>query len=545
MRSAVRFVCIFTFLFLFLVSSTLGKYQDDETVTLWVNKVGPYNNPQETYNYYSLPFCHPPGNPAHKWGGLGEVLGGNELIDSQLEIKFKRDVERTTICEIELEAAKVKQFKDAIDNSYWFEFLWIIHVNLTQENPKTLEEGRVLDMTYSVKWVPTNITFARRFDVYLDYPFFEHQIHWFSVFNSFMMVIFLTGLVSMILMRTLRNDYAKYAREDDDLETLERDVNEESGWKLVHGDVFRPSQNLALLSAVVGTGAQLATLVLLVIILAIVGMLYIGRGAIVTTFIVCYAFTSFIAGYVSGGMYSRNGGKSWIKSMILTASFFPFMCFGIGFILNTIAIFYGSLAAIPFGTMVVVFIIWAFISFPLALLGTVVGRNWSGAANNPCRVKTIPRPIPEKKWYLTPSVISLMGGLLPFGSIFIEMYFVFTSFWNYKVYYVYGFMLLVFVILIIVTVCVTIVGTYFLLNAENYHWQWTSFFSAASTALYVYLYSIYYYHVKTKMSGFFQTSFYFGYTLMFCLGLGILCGAVGFLGSNLFVRRIYRNIKCD
>jgi hypothetical protein len=37
-----------------------------------------------------------------------------------------------------------------------------------------------------------------------------------------MMVIFLTGLVSMILMRTLRNDYAKYAREEDDLETLVR-----------------------------------------------------------------------------------------------------------------------------------------------------------------------------------------------------------------------------------------------------------------------------------------------------------------------------------
>ncbi|XP_073285940.1 transmembrane 9 superfamily member 1-like [Primulina huaijiensis] len=583
MCGIVRTLCIFIISFLFLVSSTLGKYQAGDPVTLWVNKVGPFNNPQETYNYYSLPFCRPSENAAHKWGGLGEVLGGNELIDSQIDIKFKRDVERTTICEIELDSVKVKQFREAVENLYWFEFfmddlpLWgfigevlpdrtrdikhvlfthknliikynenqIIHVNLTQEVPKPLEEGRVLDMTYSVKWVATNITFARRFDVYLDYPFFEHQIHWFSVFNSFMMVIFLTGLVSMILMRTLRNDYAKYAREDDDLQTLERDVSEESGWKLVHGDVFRPPQNLALLSAVVGTGAQLANLVLLVIILAIIGMLYIGRGAIVTTFIICYAFTSFIAGYVSGGMYSRNGGKKWIKSMILTASLFPFMCFGIGFFLNTVAIFYGSLAAVPFGTIVVVFIIWGFISFPLALLGTVVGRNWSGTPNNPCRVKTIPRPIPEKKWYLTPSVISLMGGLLPFGSIFIEMYFVFTSFWNYKVYYVYGFMLLVFVILIIVTICVTIVGTYFLLNAENYHWQWTSFFSAASTALYVYLYSVYYYHVKTRMSGFFQTSFYFGYTLMFCLGLGILCGAVGYLGSRLFVRRIYRNIKCD
>jgi transmembrane 9 superfamily protein 3 len=560
------------------------KYQAEEQVTLWVNKVGPYNNPQETYNYYSLPFCRPSGNNVHKWGGLGEVLGGNELIDSEIAIKFMKNVERSVICPLELDEAKVKHFKDAIESSYWFEFfmddlpLWgfvgelhpdknsengkhvlythknivvkynkdqIIHVNLTQDNPRPLEAGKKMDLTYSVQWIPTNVTFARRFDVYLDYPFFEHQIHWFSIFNSFMMVIFLTGLVSMILMRTLRNDYAKYAREDDDLESLERDVSEESGWKLVHGDVFRPASSLVLLSAVVGTGAQLALLVLLVILMAIVGTLYVGRGAIVTTFIVCYALTSFVSGYVSGGMYSRSGGKHWIKCMVLTASLFPFLCFGIGFLLNTIAIFYGSLAAIPFGTMVVVFVIWGFISFPLALLGTVVGRNWSGAPNNPCRVKTIPRPIPEKKWYLTPSVVSLMGGLLPFGSIFIEMYFVFTSFWNYKVYYVYGFMLLVFVILVIVTVCVTIVGTYFLLNAENYHWQWTSFFSAASTAVYVYLYSIYYYYVKTKMSGFFQTSFYFGYTMMFCLGLGILCGAVGYLGSNLFVRRIYRNIKCD
>ena len=30
-----------------------------------------------------------------------------------------------------------------------------------------------------------------------------------------MMVIFLVGLVSMILMRTLRKDYARYSKEDD------------------------------------------------------------------------------------------------------------------------------------------------------------------------------------------------------------------------------------------------------------------------------------------------------------------------------------------
>jgi len=49
-------------------------------------------------------------------------------------------------------------------------------------------------------------------------------------------------------------------------------------------------------------------------------------------------------------------------------------------------------------------------------------------------------------------------------------YFIFTSFWAYKIYYVYGFMLLVVLILMVVTVCVTIVCTYFLLNAEDYRW---------------------------------------------------------------------------
>ena len=53
-----------------------------------MNIVGSYNNPQETYNYYNLPFCHVGNNPTHKWGGLGEVLEGNELIDSQIDIKY-------------------------------------------------------------------------------------------------------------------------------------------------------------------------------------------------------------------------------------------------------------------------------------------------------------------------------------------------------------------------------------------------------------------------------------------------------------------------
>jgi hypothetical protein len=46
------------------------------------------------------------------------------------------------------------------------------------------------------------------FYLILDYAC-RLQIHWFSIFNSFMMVMFLTGLVAIILMRTLRKDYAR------------------------------------------------------------------------------------------------------------------------------------------------------------------------------------------------------------------------------------------------------------------------------------------------------------------------------------------------
>lgn len=543
------------------------------------------NNPQETYNYYFLPFCKPSATkPKHKWGGLGEVLQGNELIDSQLSIQFRNDQPPKAICAMTLSEDDVKAFGEAVKRHYWYEFfmddlpIWgfvgpppeqtnddsnvyiythksfdiawngdrIVHVNLTSEKPKPLVAGANLEFSFTVNWVPTDIPFARRFERYLDYNFFEHQIHWFSIFNSFMMVIFLMGLVSMILLRTLRRDYARYSKVDsDDLESLERDLNEETGWKLVHGDVFRPPPHLEILAALIGTGVQLVLLVLTVILITIGGTLFVERGTIVTVFIVCYALTSFVGGYISGGFYSRNDGRAWIRTMLLTANLFPLSVTSIAFVLNTIAIFYQSLAAVPFGSIVVVVLIWMFISLPLCLLGTVVGRNWAGTPDNPCRVKRIPSPIPEKAWYLQPWALALAGGLLPFGSIFIEMYFVFTSFWNYKVYYVYGFFLLVFIILLAVTLCVTIVATYFLLNAENYHWHWTSFGAGASVSVYVFFYSVHYFLSKTKMTGFFQTSFYFGYTAMFCVGLSIMCGAIGYLGASTFVKRIYRTIKCD
>ncbi len=38
----------------------------------------------------------------------------------------------------------------------------------------------------------------------------DDNIHWFSIINSFVIVVFLTGIVALIMLRILRKDFARY-----------------------------------------------------------------------------------------------------------------------------------------------------------------------------------------------------------------------------------------------------------------------------------------------------------------------------------------------
>ena len=124
--------------------------------------------------------------------------------------------------------------------------------------------------TYSVYWRPSPTPFATRWDKYLHV--YDPKIHWFSLVNSAVIVVFLVGMVSTILVRTLKKDIARYNRLDQfSLEDfgengdVEDGVADDSGWKLVHGDVFRSPKNPLLLSVLVGNGAQLFAMTALTI----------------------------------------------------------------------------------------------------------------------------------------------------------------------------------------------------------------------------------------------------------------------------------------
>lgn len=64
----------------------------------------------------------------------------------------------------------------------------------------------------------------------------------------------------MIMVRTLRRDIARYNTEDNIEDTLE-----ETGWKLIHGDVFRPPRHPRLFASVIGSGIQIFFMALITI----------------------------------------------------------------------------------------------------------------------------------------------------------------------------------------------------------------------------------------------------------------------------------------
>ena len=143
---------------------------------------------------------------------------------------------------------------------------------------------------------------------------------------------------------------------------------------------------------------------------------------------------------------------------------------------------------------------------------------------HPVRTNQIPRQIPEQSIYTQPIPGIVMGGVLPFGCIFIQLFFVLNSIWSSQIYYMYGFLFLVFVILIITCSETTILLCYFHLCAEDYHWWWRGFLTSGFTAFYLFVYCIHYFMTKLDIDGAASTFLYFGYTSIIVFTFFLLTG---------------------
>lgn len=364
--------------------------------------------------------------------------------------------------------------------------------------------------TYSVYFrEDKEVEWANRWDLYFVNQEESSKIHWFAIINSVVISGLLTAVVAVIFTRTIRGDIKMYKEgasledgklrpskrakglrsprksfekgsgllEQAEVDTTNDDLSSEdgempediTGWKLVHGDVFRAPSYGYLLAPLVGSGMQLVLMALGLIILSCFGVLNPSfRGGFVSVGFALWILAGVFSGYFSARVYKTFGGSNWKHNAVVTATLFPGLLFATTFILNLFVWAQASSTAIPLSTLFGLGALWLFIQLPLVYAGSWYGFLRSGAYSHPIKATPIPRQVPPQPWYLRSVQCALIAGLIPFAVIFIELLFVFQSLWSDKsgYYYVFGFAAVVFAILLVTVMETTIIAVYIQLCNE-------------------------------------------------------------------------------
>eukprot|EP01068_Selenidium_serpulae_P012168 Selendium_serpulae@DN5778_c0_g1_i3.p1 len=573
-----------------------GALRMGDEVSVAMNKVWPHSNPMETYSYYSsLPVCQP-GSVEQRSMTFGQIMRGDRLVNSLYKINFAVDTATVSVCSRPMSRSDMAELRKAIDQEYMFEMYVgdlpvfelvghkvfdartpmlpqyvlatrfdfklgynggeVVSVNLMTENNATdISEWPAdapLNFFYSVEWVASDIPVESRLQKQLAGALTTASsnldIHWLAIINSFVLVLLGVSLIALIMLRIVRSDLAMYLRIPD--EELAAGAEEESGWKLLHADVFRPPPHRMWFCALIGSGAHLFFVVVACVLTGSVTP-YLERGALLTFGIFGYILTSFIAGYISANLYRRLGGVKWAWNIIITNFMFMGPAVFVWASLNAIAIVNASTAALPFSTALFFFSCWLFVTVPLTVFGGVLGkragdRKLEKGKAFPYKTTRLAREIPSTRLLQAPSVQMVMAGFLPFSAIYIELHYVFMSVWGSKVYTMYGVLLMAFVMLLLVAATVSVLLTYFHLNAEDHRWWWRSFLCGGSVGIFFYGHCFYYFFLRsTRMFGVLQIAFFFGYSLLVAWGIALILGFITFVSTYTFVYQIYSSIKAD
>lgn len=685
---------------------SIKSYHPSEQIPLMVNKAYS-DNTQLQYAYYDLPFVCPPTGQHHPGNGLfsgqsislnlGEVLRGDRIVISDIELSMMKDQECNMLCNREISRRDLKRARELVRDGYVVE--WIVdnlpgatsfvtvdksrkyyaagfklgftdqssgkpryflnnhhtivvryrrapgnagdrgekvvvgfevytksvgpanrrnsngcpadlhnieqnfelymapnkttsdanmelyaHSSYRPEVEEDLDDGARLTIpyTYSVYFREDNtVEWNRRWDLYFVNQEEGSRIHWLAIVNSLIICGLLTGIVLMILAKTIRTDIKGYKEaraeegklslrrkgkssgsrtprmlsekvpglldqggnnDEEDISSDDEAIEDVTGWKLLHADAFRSPEYGFILAPLVGSGMQLLFMAIGLVLLSALGVLNPSlRGGFISFGMGLFVFAGVFSGYFSARVYKTFDGQDFGRNAMLTATLFPGLAFGLVFILNLFVWAQASSTAIPFSTLIAILFLWLFIQLPLVYMGSWYGYTRAGAWEHPTKTSTIPRQIPQQAWYIKSTRSILLAGLIPFAVIFIELLFVFQSVWQDKsgYYYVFGFLGVVSLILIVTVAEVTVVTIYIQLCSENYNWWWQSFFVGGGSSVWVFLYSVWYYFVRLHITGFVSSMLFFTYSFMACLVYGLLTGTVGFLFAYAFVRRIY------
>lgn len=233
------------------------------------------------------------------------------------------------------------------------------------------DDGSTLTIPYSYSVYfreDDRIEWSKRWDLYFNNQEESSSIHWLAILNSLVICGLLTAVVVMIVNRTLSGDVKGYAKEgpleegmmklkrkkprngtksprlgekspaglldqkpdasqDNDFSSDDESLEDITGWKLLHGDVFRPPRNAGLLSPLIGSGMQLLFMSTALLILGCSGLLNPSfRGGFVSVGMGLFVFAGIFSGYFSARVYKTFGGLNWRNNTLMVSGpFFSFL----------------------------------------------------------------------------------------------------------------------------------------------------------------------------------------------------------------------------
>ncbi|GAQ80502.1 Endomembrane protein 70 protein family [Klebsormidium nitens] len=416
--------------------------------------------------------------------------------------------------------------------------------------PAQKAAGNVL-FTYSVYFRPSAMDWASRWDALLDMPEDEAGDSLFSVAKASVLCFCVTGLLALVLLRTLRRDLAAFKEHYASIDKEKGYVDslaEQANWSSLAYDVFRPPKAAKMLAVVVGTGAQLFFVVLTLVSAVIFGFFSpVRRGMLMNGAFVVVALFGALAGHCAARTYRlfhRPG--DWETVIFRTATVFPGLFFASLFALNHVLASHEASGAVPSSTLNVLCALWFALSVPLVYLGAQFGFG-SRMVEFPVKVAATPRELPLafRAWYQYPVIQMMVGGAIVFGVVATQASALFTKLWLQQYVYMYGFLLATFGLMAIVSAEMSIIAVYFLLGAQDYRWWWTSFLVPAFSGVYIFIAICAWLLPAAAASSPLSVTLLLSYAGMFSLVCGLAAGAIGFYASFSFVWAIYSSVKSE
>jgi transmembrane 9 superfamily protein 2/4 len=239
-----------------------------------------------------------------------------------------------------------------------------------------------------------------------------------------------------------------------------------------------------------------------------------------------------IGGYISSRFYKSFGGENWKYNCLLTSALNPIMLTAVLFLTrNFLLLETSSAIAFPIGLTPALFIILISygLALPLTFAGSYFGFNYQLAIEYPVRPTANIREIPKQPIYSIFPVSLVLGGIIPFASVWIIE--------NYPYFNSGEFVITTASILICAESA--IVFCYLHLMAEDHRWWWRSYLTIGFAAVYYFIHCLCYIIFTLIIDDFISALFYGLFSLILSLLLFSLIGTIGFLVCFAFIWMTY------